>query len=170
MRNTTKWATSVELAAACDAFDIKLVVHDKRNDEKNVTEYTPNDNNGEDNDRRTVHLLYDGVHYNLVSKIVPGDGNCFYTCLKNALEFGSQSDVRRRVADELANNRLSEFIPRWCDRIRAYHSYTHWPKNKKFQPEHVKLCTKKVVCLVDSEEDSDENQTVKRIVRTIPIC
>lgn len=59
MRMSHVWGGAIEIQAACNIFNIKIIVHNQRNNENTQIEFLPID--GEY--RMTIHLSWTGGHY-----------------------------------------------------------------------------------------------------------
>ena len=59
MRMHDTWGGAIEIQAACNIWNVKIVIHNKRNRENSVIEFLPIDNNFSN----TIKLSWNGNHY-----------------------------------------------------------------------------------------------------------
>ena len=64
MRNQNTWGGAIEIQTACNIWKMKVIVHNRRNQEQSIIEFLPVNSDFE----RTIEIEWKGGHYEPIRK------------------------------------------------------------------------------------------------------
>lgn len=69
MRKNSTWGGAIEIKAACNIWNLEIIVYNIRNDDKNNSQIQFIPNNGIDLTTKKIYLTWNGFHYEPVTNI-----------------------------------------------------------------------------------------------------